>query len=810
MSLTKFLKNGTGGGNLLFCGAGFSANCLNFTDEEVGVASPLHQLLNDSMNYQYKEMQVAADEYVAEYGEHKLLSLLTDKYSISRRTKDIDEILRYPWTRIYTTNYDDVISQSLTHLGIAHYDANNTEKPYDVNKSNANKTWIVHLHGALRRWEIKNFTDSCVLGRESYLRVSANSNWAETLRQDYARANAVFFVGFSNSDFYLAEHLFSAEASKDKVFFINSERSAEDKELVAKQKRFGECLAIGKEAFATTVRDALCEGGNPALELHSFIECELNEASEERASVSQQEAFMISGRHNEDLHFRDVLDRSHSYRAERPISDEIVEFLKKDNSTALIHGGICSGKTILFEECIIKLQTEGEIVFKLNSKFYDLLSEAKSIVEAHPTSILAIDNCFSLRSELREIVKLANEAGTRILLASRTLAYDTEQDLREILIKDAPFQTFDTEILSESEGLTIIECTDRIGGWGETVSNLSKKRKILERDHSSRLSGFLLGIFKSPHIRRRFLSELDMLRANGKSVETALILALYIKNIGEDVHEHVLSEMLGLDSVELFKGASNIHEFIAYKPETRRFELLPSVSTREALRQFFDSKTVTDVIVEAVKSLENVRFDASFKRVFTELMRYTQLKQVVTDFDQQDRFFDRLSELWFCNNHVLFWLQWSMAMRDHGEWGRAEQYLSEAYGRGKNFANFDSTHLDDQKAGLLLDSVRTNAGSAEYLRRFNEACNLLGNSMRSGAITSHNYLTVNKSFDVFFSKAMTELIPIHVGIMKKVALNLEKQVQQKLKSQPEGFIKTSMEDAAASIQRAIKLLSKDK
>lgn len=201
MSLEKFLNQGANGGNLLFCGAGFSANCLNFDDSELGATSPLLKSLNDTLGYEFSEMQIAADEYMEKHGEHGLLKLLSSKYSITKRTNDIDKILNYPWTRIYTTNYDDVISQSMTSMGCKHYVANNNEKPFEIRKHNSSNTWIVHLHGALRKWDINNFSNSCVLGRESYLRASANSNWATTLREDYARANAIFFVGFSNSDF---------------------------------------------------------------------------------------------------------------------------------------------------------------------------------------------------------------------------------------------------------------------------------------------------------------------------------------------------------------------------------------------------------------------------------------------------------------------------------------------------------------------------------------------------------------------------------------------------------------------------------
>ena len=118
MSLDKFLALGAGGGNLLFCGAGFSADCLNFNAEQIGSASPLHRMLNTAVGYEYSDMQLAADDYLEKHGENGLLKALSEKYAISKRTDSVDEVLKYPWDRIYTTNYDDVISQSLTALSL--------------------------------------------------------------------------------------------------------------------------------------------------------------------------------------------------------------------------------------------------------------------------------------------------------------------------------------------------------------------------------------------------------------------------------------------------------------------------------------------------------------------------------------------------------------------------------------------------------------------------------------------------------------------------------------------------------------------
>ena len=789
MNFKDSLTVGVNGGNLLFCGAGFSADCLNFSATEIGAASPLLEFFNSALSYSYSELQLAADDYIDKFGEISLFKIISDKYSVSKRTKAVDDILSYPWSRIYTTNYDNVIEQSLTDQKILHCCANNTESPFDVFKHHPQSQIIVHLHGAMQKWDFKSFIDSCVLERKSYLTISSSSNWAAQLREDYARATGVFFVGFSNSDFYLAEQLFSVSASKDKVFFINRENSGMDRELQARQRSFGTSFSIGKEAFASQVAECLRVGAPPILETHSFEKHTLLKASEERASVIEQEAFMIRGKTNEALLFHDIIDQSHSYRAHRMQCDTIVEFLKKEKAVAMVIGGICSGKSQIIDECVLRLLTEGSVVFVLRSKFYDLVEEARRISEAHPTAIIVIDDCFSLRGDLVKILKYFNNAQNRMLLSSRTLAHDSEEDLRTQLQEDAEYRIFDSEILNYDEGIELISCTDRIAGWGAQVSGISQKRRILERGHNSRLSGFLLGLFSAPHIRCRFLTEIDVIRISGDNAERALILALYLQNIGERVPEHVLSGLLGQDSIQIFKRNKATSSFVSYNAGKRGFDVIPSVNARESLKQFFDPRLVTDIIVEAVRNIEHVRYQPAFNRVFVEFMRYTQLKQVVTSFEQQDRFFDRLSEIWFCNRHVLFKLQWSMAMRDHQEWGRAWQYLEDAYGQARELHDFTTYHLDDQKAGLLLDSVAIGQKSSFYLLRFKEFAEILTRAIRAAPVTSHNYQTIIQSVPAFSEKALAALDASHKPLMSASATAIVQQIDKKLGGQPEGFIK---------------------
>lgn len=272
------------------------------------------------------------------------------------------------------------------------------------------------------------------------------------------------------------------------------------------------------------------------------------------------------------------------------------------------------------------------------------------------------------------------------------------------------------------------------------------------------------------------------------------------------MNEFVLSALTKCDSVKLFREAKNSGTFLRYVAERQSFELLPSINARQALRKLFEPHVVTGSIVAAVQEMEDLRFQPAFKRIFTEFMRYTQPKQVVSEFDQQDRFFDRLSELHFCNRQVLFWLQWSMAMRDHHEFSRARQYLDETYGRSQGLPNYDTSHLDDQNAGLLLDSVGNSEPSRVYLRNFNDAIMLLARSMQTGEVTSHNYLTLT-SLEGFLDNAIPNLTELHRGVVSKGIMGMQRIVQKKLEVQFEGFAKTAMEDALKILDKSLERLS---
>ncbi|MCA8835463.1 MAG: SIR2 family protein [Proteobacteria bacterium] len=813
MEMDDLLKRGMNGGNMLFCGAGFSADCLNFSKNDFGVANGLLEELNDELDLEHPfgELQHAADAYLEKCKYTSLLKLLRDKYQVLQIPTVVNDILKYPWDKIYTTNYDDVISQSLKTHGIKCCVVNNTDEPLEIKDIHDKKTKrVVHLHGAIERWNnLRNFESSCVLGYKSYMEIGVSSKWLSTFRDDYTNATGIFFIGFSNNDFHIAQKIRSITASQGKVFFINSENSERNPDLISRQKNYGTVHSIGKKNFADIVNSVLESDEPPPPSFSNFEYCEPVKPSKKRASVKEQWDFFISGKQNNSLLYRDIIAETHSYRAKRESTEEVIEFLKDGNSIALVRGGICSGKTTILGECVIKFLMDGNHVFRFKTPYPNLLEEVKTIINKYPDSVIVIDNCFSdLRESIGDIVKMFNESGHRLLLASRTFAHDSEEDLKNIISKATPFKIFDTEILNQQEAKDIINCADRLAVWDKKVKSFGQKKYILERTNHSRLASFLLHVFKSKNVRDIFILEINKMKAKSGDVEKALIIALYLRNIKGYVKEIVLSELIQKDSLALFKKFIPTSPFISYNYSNKEFDVISGVNAKEALNVFFNKENVTNAIIDAVTALEDVRHEDTFKDALSQMIRYTNLKHVVKDKEQQNYFFDELSLLWFCRNHVHFWLQWSIAMRDHEDWEKAKQYLYQAYRLCK--PHYITFELDDQKARLLLLSIPETCPSNEAVQIFRDASSLLTESIRrGGGDTPHNYRTM-QSFDVFFKKTEHILSQGHKEMLVSNLNHLKKIVESKLKNQSKAKTQKAMEEAIVSIDKALGMLQPTK
>ena len=217
----KLLEDAQKGGAVLFCGSGFSADCLNFGGvSEIGTGSALLALLNRNLRekghrHGFKNIQNAAQQYREKEGDHGLMEILMNQYKITRVTEDLIDIATFSWDRIYTTNYDNSIELAFSHSGHAFKTFNSTEHEDSIPGKGVE---IIHLHGYVEKWTVENFRKSCILWTDSYYEIEQISHWLDRLRTDFERASLVLFIGFSFQDFHIGQVLYNISSMKSKIF----------------------------------------------------------------------------------------------------------------------------------------------------------------------------------------------------------------------------------------------------------------------------------------------------------------------------------------------------------------------------------------------------------------------------------------------------------------------------------------------------------------------------------------------------------------------------------------------------------------
>ena len=101
----------------------------------------------------------------------------------------------------------------------------------------------------------KKLSRSCVLGAESYLKLTRVKNWLDRFRYDVDRAQVVVFVGFNAGDFHLNQAINDLTGLREKAFFINRSTAEADPDVTVAQRRLGTPFFIGRAGFAASIRE---------------------------------------------------------------------------------------------------------------------------------------------------------------------------------------------------------------------------------------------------------------------------------------------------------------------------------------------------------------------------------------------------------------------------------------------------------------------------------------------------------------------------------------------------------------------------
>lgn len=187
------------GQSVLFLGAGFSHGIKNISGGEFPTSNQLKEKLEQLLDVENSGQDIDALANILieddEYDVNSLINMLEQNFKIGKNENlEIHEqILKLPWKRIYTVNYDDVVETISGNIGI-------NRKSITLNqrvKDNINKNLIIHLNGSINNLTNSTLLSEFKLSSTSYLQTDlVNSEWYDVFKSDIDTAKNVFFWVF--------------------------------------------------------------------------------------------------------------------------------------------------------------------------------------------------------------------------------------------------------------------------------------------------------------------------------------------------------------------------------------------------------------------------------------------------------------------------------------------------------------------------------------------------------------------------------------------------------------------------------------
>ncbi|WP_052402297.1 SIR2 family protein [Muricoccus aerilatus] len=810
--LVSSLSRGRKGHPILFCGAGLTADCLSFEDDAtIGVTAHLLKLLNEELHVQgrasgYREIKNAAQRFRSDFGAHRLMNLLKERFHLKNVSASIVDIMRYPWSRIYTTNYDSGIEIALRTAGRRYTPLNNLDAP----NADVTGTPVIHLHGHAEKWTGATFEDSCVLDSRSYHRLSGVKNWLEQLRYDIERASVVVFVGFSAADFHLSRVFFDTSGLRSKAFFINRPTITPDVDEHATQEEFGQPLYIGRDEFAACAVRAAEDRASAELALMSFQRYEAVLPSTAIPSTQHIEELFIWGT-VVDAHLRRDQSLStsdyHVLRGETPV---VTERLSKPGAVVLVHGDICDGKTLVVTDAINGLFASRPI-FRLHNSYMDLLDETSAILSVYPNAVFVAENCFALHeNRLLGVARQVTASGGGLILTARNISAEGDATKLKALRDIPAFSEVRVGALQVSEVDALIILLDQIAGWREfRAFSPMQRRDFVMTQCNGLIPSVLLHLLRSSYVQARYKEEYNKVVYKDDHERNVVLGSLLLANIGLSVPVFLLSDILEVDfaaTLERISARSGALRLVTVNGGL--VQAVPSIGARNLLGHVVAPRHVVDATVLILEKLADLPNRSDLQsHIFRQLMRYSILQTVVFDEQEIDRFFDHISKIDQFRRMPLFWLQWHMAMAAQKRWSKAEDYLRMGHTAADNFdqrseQKYNRKQLEDRRSKFLIErATQEQRPGSDVFRDTREALDVVRRLLGEREISHHPYLTIEMVFTLLERKG-TLLESVQLDALLKLFLQICEYARQRSGVVVDGMQRARALDCLTRLEKA--------
>ena len=777
------------GKSVLFCGAGFSSNCLNIKDKKIPSATELSQMICELGEFDKDDDLRYTSDYFLNRKKDKipeLIQLLKEQFTVKSVGEDTKKICSYNWRRIYTTNYDNVIEVA-SNLMNKYMDSICIEdSPKEYYKRN---NISVHINGKISELNESSLEDTFKLTHSSY--VSSNnfekSNWYYSFKKDIEYCNSIIFIGYSLYDIEIEKILFEANYIK-KTFFIVGEDSSS--KSIYTLNKYGTVLAIGNDKFASHIGYYKeHEDLRDAQDIIYFKKYEIEDTEVEITDLEINNLVLNGNVEQKHIDYYNSGNPIKPYIVYRKIIDEIIHQGKDNN--IVIYSDFGNGKSMILEIIKSILSIEGVLIFYADELEGDYVNDIDRIVKMRKNCVIFFDG-YSKFYDIIEYIISMNSKNIKLLLSDRT---NNHNHFRNRLKENIEFYEYNVDLMNnEEEYDQVINIITNLGFWGDKIT-WSKERKYtyIERDCNRQFANILIDVFKSPQILKKIETLLDTLVSDLSWKKNIFAICL-IEILGYPLKESLISEIAGNSEIYNPKLTTNIDFKELFTIRKDKVDTRASVMSLSILQNYFSSHYIIENLLEIVERFNSKRKDSNEENtIFKSFLRFSFIEKILPVKSKKTSLVKYYQDLkikvpWLVHD-PHFWLQYGMSELTFLNYKVAQQYFDNAYELIDKKEYYDSSYIDTQQARLyLMHAIHEEKNGMKIFGDFKKADMLLSNLDN----TVYKFRQVILYYDLYEKKY--NILPKrdkeeYIKICAQMKRNIELHVPEKYEIHTHDYIK---------------------
>lgn len=795
------------GDAIAFLGSGFSFGAKNTEGDSIPSSTDLNKIISVRIGVgSDTDVQVAAELFEEEFGATELRRLILAKFSTKEVSPWHKIVMSVPWRRMYTTNYDDVAEFAAEQEKSRLVSVTINDAP---DRQGAGLRVLVHLHGSVLPYTKNQGAEgSFQLSAASYYASKfPSSAWAPTMRNDFNFSRAIFFIGYSLSDFDIARLIFDDADLRQKTFMVCKPGVTEvEKRRLAK---FGNVLPVGIEEFARALANV--DPSTLIQSTPSFVSFREIIPPTQPKVPSQDDYvdLLTTGRFGSDVYAFAQSGGAKYATPRRALAD-----LRMNEAARriVVHAGLGNGKSLFLQQAAQDYIARGFRVFEFVRRTEMFSSEIASIVKGGERVCLMFDNLFVYR----DIISFAHSHLTRddiIVATCRTLQYELNNgEVESILGKD--FLEIDLNVLTFQELEYTSQAFTSYGLWGrENYLPENKKNHYLAEKCDSEIRSIVLFAFGSGPISAKIKAWASAIETESNSqVKRFVMSCVVLSLVHADVSFLDLCDILECRPHDIKKALhSSDASDLVMSLDGRRVGVRSAILALHMASQSFEPESVLHTLTTLVRKLTDWLHSGKWaQEILRELMRFAIVGRLFETSERREfivAFYESIRDVEYCRRNPQFWLQYAMARIDREEYPLAEKLLGMAESRASELASYNTFQIDNQRARFLLLSRARSSQYADYQKAYIEASRLIFKQMKGSQLVTDPYpLRLILANEEFISSRIENLD----SVIRSTCTSVLREFGKRLEKWPASYRENERREWTASLERTQEYLSNAK